>query len=147
MKTKGLKGIDVVMKNLNKFVLEEKQKSFKGLIECGIAIRRETEKGSVITPLETSHLTNSWFITTITSSMAESEADKAVVAEAQSLTKAKKYPTMIFGYTANYASYVHEMAGVEWSRPGSGSYWLFKAMRKTEKEMLEILKENLEIKE
>jgi hypothetical protein len=146
MRTKGLKGIEIVMKNLNKVVKDTKQKSFAGLIDCGILIRRETEKGSPITPLDTSNLTNSWFITTATKSLPGVSADKSVVAEAQALTKTKEYPTMIFGYTANYAAYVHEMhANVNWSRPGSGPYWLYKAIRKNEKEMLKILQENIKL--
>ena len=146
MRTKGLKGIEAVMKNLNKVVKDTKQKSFAGLIDCGILIRRETEEGNPITPLDTSNLTNSWFITTAFSTISGSQADSSTVAEAKSIVTSKTYPTMIFGYTANYAAYVHEMhANVDWTRPGSGPYWLYKAIRKNEQEMLKILQENIKI--
>ena len=55
-----------------------------------------------------------------------------------------------FGYTAPYAFYVHEMTAppygdVQWTRPGSGSKWLEKAIQRDKPAMLGIIKENINL--
>ena len=141
-----LKGTEDLLKNLNKFVKETKQKSFKGLIECAIMVRHSTERGNPITPLEFGDLRASWFVTTATQTIHPKVGDTSAVGEAKAEVSGYSYPTMVMGYCVNYASFVHEMGdNTNWSRPGSGKKWFEYAIKNNEKEMLEILKNNVKI--
>lgn len=51
------------------------------------------------------------------------------------------------GYTAKYASWVHEMPNdVNWTTPGTGNKFLEKAVRRNTREILAIIRANAKVK-
>jgi len=92
--TKGLKGLDEVLANLNKAINGISINGQAGLIEAGALVRREGQKQ---TPVDTANLVNSWYGPTIFSH------PEGVVAE--------------IGLTAAYAPFVHEMTGANFTAP------------------------------
>lgn len=162
-KKSGIKGIREVMTNLNKFMQTHAQQGMKGLIECSILIRRDMNKTSPKVPVDTRNLEQSWFAVTAKQSIstpAFSGPDAGIMAsyhtsalsEAKALTIKTDNPTMIMGFSANYAAAVHEMGlsrngnEIQWKKPGSGPKFFEMAMKRNEKAMLQILAKNMEIK-
>lgn len=153
-----LTGIEKVMNNLNKELVAMRGKTFQGLIKAAILVRRDMEKGSPKTPVDTSNLRHSFFITTVNTSLSTpsfkgDDAGKMAsehnntIAEAQGITKTEKSPVLIMGYSAYYAVYVHEMINpiVKWNREGSGPKWFELSLEKNMIEMLRIIAKNCKI--
>jgi len=160
---KKIKGIKEVMTNLNKFLETHKQQSLKGLIECSILIRRDMSKTSPKVPVDTRNLEQSWFTVTAKQSIstpAFSGPDAGIMtsyhssalSDAKALVKQTDNPTMIMGFSANYAAAVHEMElskngnEIVWKKDGSGPKFFEMALKRNEKNMLQILAKNMEIK-
>lgn len=127
--TGKMKGFNKVLMNLNKEIAQIEGRSMKGLILAGIHIRRETETGPLVVPVDTGNLRHSWVTTSF------------------------KVPEGIshnIGYNANYAAFVHEMIGgdkkINWNRPNSGSKWFQAALGRNHKQILSIIRENAKIK-
>ena len=57
------------------------------------------------------------------------EGDKKFKKKLQKLAKKHKGGTVLVGYTANYAVYVHEMVGANFQRPGSKAKFLEEPLR------------------
>lgn len=173
-----IKGLRNVLLRINREVLQIEQRTLKGLIKAVALVYNETEQGSIKVPVDTGNLRHSWF--TVTSSgkvvsgggrtrtvvggsamfkgsnasvMAANHAAmlREMRMRAWSLSKTNDGPFIFFGYTANYATYVHEMIDVgPWDpvtkrgfkRPGSGSKWFEAALRKHQDNIITIIKEN-----
>lgn len=90
----ALKDLDKVLSNLNKEIQKLGQTSEQGLIEAGALIRREGQKQ---TPVETSHLINSWY------GPVTNKTTKGVICT--------------IGLMAEYAPFVHEMVGADFHSP------------------------------
>ena len=114
MAVEGLKGIDNVMRNLNKEVAKMKIKSLAGLIQAAALIRVDMDKTPPLIPVDTGNLRNSWFVTT----------GKVPGGG----------PFVTIGFQALYASSVHEMVKsksgkpINWNRSGSGAYFFTSAL-------------------
>ena len=137
----GIKGMDVVMSNLNREILAMKGRSMAGLIEASILIRRDMDKTPPLIPVDTGNLRGSWFTTPF----------KKVVAIGLKL-----------GFSANYAVFVHEMLGPgkpgfrygpgkgrkRWyePRPGGGPKFFEAALNRNHKQVLHIIAKNASIK-
>lgn len=124
----SLKGLETVLKNLNNEILSIQNRTMAGLIESVILIQTATETRPPLVPIgKTGNLHNSW-------SSKPSERST------------KEKPEIEFGYSANYASHVHEMKKANFKRPGAGAKW-FQYHLKSEKEnILKILRDNVKIK-
>ena len=140
-----LKGLDNVLKNLNKEIKAIEGRSIVGLGLAVMAIRNDIDTVPPLVPIGpsaaqvkelkergisreqgTGNLRASWF------------------AEPLSLPIG---PAVIFGHSANYAAWVHEMIGkVNWSRPNAGPKWLQAAIRLSRERTLRIIAENAKIK-
>lgn len=108
---KGLKGIDNVMRNLNKELAKMKVKSLAGLLQAAAIIRVDMDKTPPLIPIDTGNLRNSWFVT--------------------SGTTPKLGPFVIIGFSAIYAVAVHEMIGdINWNRPGSGGHFFISSLKR-----------------
>jgi hypothetical protein len=59
-----VQGFETVMNNLNAEIAKIKDASMKGLIECAIEVRRDTEKTPAKTPVDLGNLRASWFVVT-----------------------------------------------------------------------------------
>lgn len=163
-KKNGITGIKEVVKNLNKFLETEKQQSLKGLIECSVLIRNETNKTSPKVPVDTRNLEQSWFTVTAKQKAVSTpffrgddagllaSIHSSTISDVQAMTKTTKNPTMIMGFSANYAAAVHEMISsingkpIQWKKEGSGPKFFESALKRNEKNMLEILAKNMEVK-
>jgi hypothetical protein len=158
-----LKGMEHVMSNLNKQLEGVKIRSLKGLILSAALIRHETEHTSPLTPVDYGNLKASWFVTTAkrvqvgygihtfkgpkASQLSENHA--AVLSESQSTvasqsTKDKQF--LMMGYSTNYGGFVHEMIGANFKRPGAGPKWLEAHLKRNTGKIVQIVKENAEIK-
>jgi len=140
-----LKGLDNVLRNLNREVKAIEGRSLQGMLLAVAEIRKDIDSKQPLVPigpsaaqvealkkagiyrkLGTGNLRISWF----------SEPLMLAIG-----------PAVIFGHSANYAAYVHEMIGeINWSRPGAGPKWLQSAIRGSKERTLRIIQENARIK-
>lgn len=126
----GIKGMDVVLSNLNREILAIKGRSMAGLIEASVLIRRDMEKTPPLIPIDTGNLRASWFVTQI--------------------RKVKQFG-LVMGFSSNYAVFVHEMVDrgsrrINWKRPGSGPKFFEAALRRNTKQIFQIIAKNARIK-
>lgn len=166
----GLKGIDEVMKNLNKAINEIEGNTMKGIIECTIVVMRDMEKTAPKIPVDLGNLRASRFTTTAKSnvmgraSFTGEDAGKmtsdhnAVLSETKGMAAAKKIPIAFLGFSANYAMWVHEMVDANFARPkniggkmtarrpGAGAKFFEMALLRNKDKMLQILAKNAKIK-
>ena len=119
-----VKGLDKIISNLNKKMDEIEKLSMQGLIKAVIFIRREMDKTPPLIPIEFGNLRGSFFSNPI---------------------YIKRRPVVQFGFTANYAWFVHEMIDpdINWKRPGSGPKFLEAHLKANQKEILDIIKKEI----
>jgi len=118
-------GMDRVISNLQKELNGIRIGSAHGLVEAVEFIHAETERTPPLTPVDTGNLRSSW------STMFFRKAGQSVI---------------IFGYSANYALYVHEMIGpINWSRPNSGAKWFQYAINRNVSRILYFIQINAKI--
>jgi len=134
-------GVETVTANLRKEILQIKGRSMAGLIKSGIIIRRDMEKTQPLTPVDTGNLRASW----VTGSF-----------------NTIKGPSHTIGYSANYALWVHENTGAQFSgrkptkrkgkksvfpggRPGSGALWFQKAIERNYAKILQTIRDNAKV--
>jgi len=135
-------------------------KTVKGLILAAAFVRRETENTPPLTPVDLGNLRASWFVATPTrfakgggtipfkgpkaSIMATEHS--ATISEAKGMVSGDpKKPGIVFGYSANYALYVHENLGANFKRPGAGPKWFQSALGTNTKKMAQIIADNAKI--
>ncbi len=129
----GIKGMDIVLANLNREIAKIKIRTGAGLIEAAIMIRRDMDKTSPLIPIgPTGNLRASWFTNPVR------EFGKKMIA-------------LLIGFSANYAVFVHEMVDrgskkINWSRPGSGPKFFEAALKRNHKKILKIIGNNARIK-
>ena len=118
---KGINGIDNVMRGLNQKLLEYEVSGTRGLRSAVAFIRGDMEKTSPKVPIHKGKLRASWFTETV---------------------EYKKFiKSILFGFSANYAIYVHEnMNQVKWKRPGSGPKFLEAALKRNTFKILMIIR-------
>ena len=158
--------------NLNKEASKIQGKTQQGLIRAVAKIHQETEKGAVITPVDLGNLRQSWFYVTANAKIiaggsigktvsentgsfkgkkageyaAQHSSMKAEKqAEAKALSAKNNGPFIIFGYSVNYALWVHEMMDATFKRPGSGPKWFETAIKNQTSNVLKILQETAKI--
>ena len=166
MEVGGLKGVDDVMKNLNKELKNIKGRSTRGLLEAAYLVRRDMEP---LIPVDTGNLRASWFVVvkglpTLNASpiFRIKEGKKPTASDIMQITElvishtagvemnkgiveAQQEPTLIMGFTANYAIFVHEMVGANFSRPGAQAKFFEMTLSKDQNAMLEIIRKHAEI--
>jgi len=118
----GIKGMDIVLANLNREILKIQGRSTKGLIEGTIIVRRDMDDTPPLIPIDKGNLRSSWFVTTATriekgmdstfegKNASELATDHSTaMSEYKSIAAAIPMPVVIMGFTANYSMWVHEM--------------------------------------
>ncbi len=120
-KKAGLIGMETVTHGLNAKLKQYQSLSVNGIRRSIILIREDMEKVPPMVPKDTGTLAASW--------------DQTIG------TNAKGDPGAIFGFTANYAVYVHEMVGEEinWNRKGSGAKFFQAAIRRNFKTIIKLV--------
>ncbi|KKL57639.1 hypothetical protein LCGC14_2233400 [marine sediment metagenome] len=134
----GISGIDTVMKGLNGKLIEYQIDGVQGMRNAAGFIRRDMEITPPLVPLDIGNLRASWFI--------ESTRQLGV----------KNRVGVSFGFSANYAVYVHErmegapwgegiVGDINWSRPGSGPKFLEAAIKRNVFKILLIIRKKMTI--
>ena len=127
--SRKFRGMDRVLRNLSKEVEKIKIGSAAGLVEAVEFIHNDTEKTPPITPVDTGNLRSSW---------------------STRFFRRNKQSVIIFGYSANYALYVHEMIDrgrtIKWSRPNSGAKWFEYAIKRNVDRILYLIAGRAKIK-
>ncbi len=158
MNTVTLSGLNDVMNNLKKEIDLIEGRTLAGLIQGAIIVRRDMEKTSPKTPLDLGNLRASFFTVTTKGVDAGSTPDfkGSQAATLQSthvttlsslgtaLTKSKN-PIVVFGFSANYAVWVHENIGAKFKRPGTGAKFLEAAVSRNTNEILKVITESAKI--
>ena len=112
-----IRGKKKVLRNLNKAIIKIEGNTERGMLKAGLFIEGESNE---IVPHDTGKLIGSSF---------------AVVGRI-----AKRIIARI-GYEAKYAAFVHEMPeSNNFSKPGTGPKFLWKAVTKNSKRILEIIR-------
>jgi hypothetical protein len=152
----GFMGLEKLMANLSKEIKGIKGRTMKGYIEVAILIRRSVETSAPVVPVDWGNLRNSWFTTTGKAESSGSfKGPKSGELSTRHDTVKSKYgteaekdsePMMILGFSANYASFVHENMEAHYRRPGSGPKFLENSIEHNKQKILYLLKKNAEIK-
>ena len=129
-----LAGMDKVIQRLQVELTKIKSGAAQGMVEAVAFIHADTETTPPLTPVDTGNLRSSW---------------RTV------FFRKNKQSVIRFGYSANYALYVHEMLGalregggkaINWSRPNSGAKWFQYAIQRNIKRITHIIFKNAKIK-
>ena len=124
--SRKFRGMDRVLRNLNMELDKIKVGSAAGLVEAVEFIHADTERTPPVTPVDTGKLRSSW---------------------STRFFRRNKQSVIIFGYSANYALYVHEMIGtIKWSRPNSGAKWFEYAIKRNVDRILYLIAGRAKIK-
>jgi hypothetical protein len=167
------KELDVILNNLNKEISGIAGRTLTGFIKSARLIRERTEKGNPVTPVDLGNLRASWFTVTSNGKLIAGggrshqagggqafkgpNVDKLTQGHSEAITEAKGNaengsnsrggPSLIMGYSAYYAGYVHEMVGVEkWTKEGSGPKWFQTAIFENKDKILGLIRESAKIK-
>lgn len=155
----ALKGLDKVLRNLNKETKKIKNGSLKGLISAGIYIRRDMEKVSPKIPVDFGNMRSSWFLVTSKGGQREGLAPQfrgddsgklltghsEVVQNSKELVKGKE-PGVALGFSAFYTWFVHEAIGKIFQRPGAGPKFFEASLKRNTKTVLSIIAKGAKIK-
>jgi len=177
-----LQGMDAVMANLNREILKIKGRTTKGLIEASIIVRRDMDNTVPKVPIDTGNLRASWFVTSGTkvekgasASFKGKDVGKlatghaSTISECKSVAAAIPMPVVIMGFSANYATSVHEMVGANFAgdkskikhtksgkvtqatkkytrRAGAGAKFLESSLKRNTPAILKVIQENAYIK-
>jgi hypothetical protein len=149
-------GLEKLMVNLNREIEKIKGKTMKGYIEAAIVVRRGCEKDNPTVPVDWGNLRNSWFTTT---GKAESSGlfkgkkggeisaqHSAVKAKYKAEANKNPEPMMILGFSANYATFVHENMEAHFQRPGSGAKFLETSIANNKEKILSLIRDNAQIR-
>ena len=158
-----LRGIDKVIRNLNKNIQEIKGVSLKGLIRAGIIIRRDMDQTSPTIPVNFGNLRASWSMITSNSTVVEGsspmftgdaaallaslhQSEAAIAAsKARSLSKGV-HPVVVFGFSAFYTWFVHESVDDNFQRPGSGAKFFEASLNRNRDKVLSVIKREAGLK-
>lgn len=158
-------GFEKVMIRLQQEIDRMKKKSNRGLVEAAMFIRNDTERTPYITPRDYGNLRASWIIVskkglepdplnysghfkrnarknipvaTFKTWYADAVAEARAIVSAEAINRA----SVMFGYTANYAMWVHEMIDANFSQENSGPKWFQESMDRNRNKILKIIREN-----
>lgn len=153
-------GGDQINKNIARELEAMKKRVLRGMITAAVDIQTATEKELPITPLRYGNLRSSFFIESMLGTRTGRwgghfkgpDARKIGVTYSMAISKAHMEVmnasklTVVFGYGAYYAVWVHEMPEwVNWSREGSGPKWFELAIKRNKNKMLQTIGKNASI--
>jgi len=154
----NLKGLEAVVRSLNKEIKAIEGRSLKGLIRAAILIRRSMDYNSPLIPVDLGNLRASFFTVTsrgetsdpgggfVGPKAGQMSADHAAAIGAMKGKISGQKPMVVLGFSANYAVFVHEMIKAIFQRPGAGAKWFQAALGREKPKILAIIKEEAKIK-
>lgn len=119
-----LKGLPEVVANLNKEIDEIKGRSITGLIAAAAMIRRDMDRTPPLIPVDTGNLRQSWTVVPV-----------PIVNK----------PTIMLGFFADYALWVHESIGAHFRRPGAGAKFFEAALLRNHDAILKVIQQTAKI--
>lgn len=111
-------GFAEVMSNLNKAISQIEKKSVEGLMEAAVLLRKDMDERPPLIPVDTNNLRSSWV---------------------SNLMKLGSFTFVVCGFTANYATLVHERLGAKFKRPGAGPKFFQAAILRNHHKILELI--------
>lgn len=117
----AVKGVDVVVDNLNRVVLELEAKGTAGIIKFADFLFHQMDSVPPMIPVDTGELRSSWFV--------DVESDGSVM----------------MGFSVPYAGYVHESVGRRFQRPGAGAKFFDAALKRNRRKLMKILGQEMVI--
>jgi len=155
----GLKGLNTVLRNLNKQVKKIEGRTMKGMIRGAVIIRRGMDKTPPKIPVDLGNLRASYFTVTSKGGLTEgretfkghdagkmSSDHQSVIAGAKTLAASTGCPTVVLGFSADYAIYVHEMINAQFNREGAGAKFLQAHVKSNAKAVLNVIAEEARIR-
>jgi len=119
----SINGFDLLLANYGAEMEKIGITSRAGLIRVAKFIQRETESVAPLVPIgKTAVLHHSFEIHNISSGV-----------------KGNRKHGIMFGYSANYALWVHEMIGAHFKREGAGAHWFRAAIERNHDVIMQIL--------
>lgn len=155
-----LKGMENVMRNLQKEITKIEGLSMKGLIRSVIIIRRDMDKTAPLIPVDTGNLRASFFtVTGRTFLQTEKELPEAkfkgenkeqlsydhATAISAAKTQVGSKLMVMFGFSANYSTWAHEAVDYSFKRPGSGAKFMESSIRRNSDRVIQELKKSAKI--
>lgn len=164
-----LKGLDALMKNINDQVDQIAGRTQAGLIQAVIFLHHEMETKDPVIPKDTGYLRSSFFMINSNSKNATADTKIDITTGNAQKTKAAKarlsrvnkailpavqkrikgnHLAIVFGFSANYAVYVHENINpdVKWGRPGSGPKFFEAHIKRNKDKVIRIIQNHAKIK-
>jgi len=121
----GFGTIDQVIAKLNQAITQIEERTMAGLLEAAAFLRYDMDTTPPLIPVgKTENLRLSWTATGVYN---------------------KGRPTVICGFTANYARWVHDNVGAKFTRPGSGANFFSAALNRNHKVILKIIRDKAKI--
>jgi len=129
-----LKGLGNVLRNMNVLIDTMEERNIKGMVKATIIVRRSMDETAPVIPWDTGNLHASWFVVTSSGGVASGKSPKfkgknagqAATDHNESkgknkfIAEASGMPGVIMGFSANYALFVHENVGANFSQPTKG---------------------------
>jgi hypothetical protein len=156
----ALRGLNNVIRNLNREIKKIEGRSLRGLILFGILIMNDTENTSPITPVDVGNLRASRFIVGSDGNIAQGSVPsfqgkgsgelisghKSELQISKSELKRRKMIAVRIGFSAFYAFFVHEAIGRDYKRPGAGAKYLESSLKNKAQEGLRIIQNEAKIR-
>lgn len=162
----GIPSFEPIVRNLQLAISKIEVASERGLVNAVAHIRVKTEEETPSTPVDLGNLRASWFCASTKGGIEKDPVGlsgsfknnklrhipaaqfklwhTAALAEAIITTKIYLHGSMVmFGYSANYAMWVHENIGATFKRlePPAGPKWFENALDRNHDKMLKIIRE------
>lgn len=155
----AVKGINKVMRNLNRELKLIEGRTVSSLVKAAILIQRDMELTPPLTPVDYGNLRSSFFIASIAELVAPGkyigpQAEKlnsfssSIVSNYSQKARASrkgKY-NVYFGFSAYYAARVHERSGAKFKRPGSGAFFFEASIKRNTPIILEMVRNEAKIR-
>jgi|BioPla2DNA2_1021312.scaffolds.fasta_scaffold31924_2 hypothetical protein len=141
-----IKGLDKVMRNLNKEIMKIKGATLKGMLRGAAIIRKSMDNTPPLIPVDTGAMRSSWFIVTSNAAQVAGKqtkfhnrpslearmTDEHALAVSSAIESVRgKEPAIAFGFSAFYVDYVHENIDASFKRPGAGAKFFEAAIKNT----------------
>jgi hypothetical protein len=135
-------GVQRVMQNMNEELRKIEGRSVKGLILAQIHVHRQMETVPPKIPVDLGNLRHSYFATASKKGTVEGNPPSDV----QGMINSTINPLLIFGFSANYALFVHENLEANFKRAGAGAKYMETHLNSQQNAMLEIIRQNAYIR-
>ena len=141
----GMIGLNTVLRNLAQESKAIEGRTLKGLIRGAIIIKRDMLQTPPTVPWKTGNLVGSFFIVTSKGSVQQGMPSEGLdVALAEVVTF--DGPAVTLGFGAEYAVFVHEMVGANFTKEGSGAKFMISSLNNTRQKVLAVIREEARIK-